>query len=171
MKPAARFVPAPSVLARFAAGVVAVLAIALAGSARAEVTPCDQAKVTALAQQLETATNELNETFRRQPTPTVGSMQSRAFFRLRHEIRSLRHESRSLSRALQRGEGLDETLPAFTSMMQTVAAARDEAPRVFSSKDVIARADTAREILNQMSPFYDVDVPQLERINRMPGDN
>ena len=90
MKPAVRF-----------AVVAAALVFAVAASARAEVTPWDQAKVTELAKQLETATNDLNETFRRQPVPSVGSMQSRAFFRLRHEIRSLRRESRSLSRALQ----------------------------------------------------------------------
>lgn len=155
MKPAARF-----------AVIAAALVFAFAASARAEVTAWDQAKVTALAQQLETATNDLNETFRRQPTPSAGSMQSRAFFRLRHNIRSLRRESRSLSRALQGGAGHDETLPAFTSMMQTVAAARDEAPRVFSSQDVVQRSDAARAILNQLSPYYDATFPQLERVTR-----
>lgn len=151
--------------ARFAV-ITAVLALALATSARAEVTPWDQAKVTELAKQLEAATNALNETFRRQPTPSAGSMQSRAFFRLRHEIRSLRRDARSLSRALQTGEGHDATLPSFMSLMQTVAAARDEAPRVFSSVDVVERADAARAILNQLSPYYDATFPQLERVTR-----
>lgn len=160
MKPAIRFAGA-----RFVC-IAAVFTLALAASARAEVTPWDQAKITALAQQLETATNELNETFRRQPVPSAASMQSRAFFRLRHEIRSLRRESRSLARALQNGAGHDETLPSFMSLMQTVAAARDEAPRVFSSKDVVERADAARNILNQISPYYDATFPQLERISR-----
>lgn len=155
MKPAVRF-----------AAIAAALVVAFAPSARAEVTAWDQAKVTSLAQQLETATNDLNETFRRQPVPSVGSMQSRAFFRLRHEIRSLRRESRSLARALERGAGHDETLPSFTSLMQTVAAARDEAPRVFTSKELVERSDAARAILNQLSPFYDARFPQLERVTR-----
>mgnify|MGYP003490921520 CR=1 FL=1 len=155
MKPAVRF-----------AVVAAALVFAVAASARAEVTPWDQAKVTELAKQLETATNDLNETFRRQPVPSAGSMQSRAFFRLRHEIRSLRRESRSLSRALQAGAGHDETLPSFMSLMQTVAAARDEAPHVFNSVDVVERSDAARAILNQLSPYYDATFPQLERVTR-----
>lgn len=155
MKPVARI-----------AVVAAVLTLVFAGTARAEVTPWDQAKITTLAQQLETATNDLNETFRRQPVPSVGSMQSRAFFRLRHEIRSLRRESRSLARALERGAGHDETLPSFMSLMQTVAAARDEAPRVFTSKDLVARSDAVRAILNQLSPYYDATFPQLERVTR-----
>jgi hypothetical protein len=157
MKPAPRFTGA-----RFVC-LAAVFILALAANARAEVTPWDQAKVTALAQQLEIATNELNETFRRQPV-NPGSMQSRAFYRLRHEIRNLRRESRSLARSLQNGAGHDETLPSFTSMMQTVAAARDEAPRVFSSADVAQRADATLEILKQISPYYDTTSPQRERV-------
>lgn len=167
MKPVVR--SAAQLTTRFATRLVCMIAVAtlaFAASARAEVTPWDQAKVTELAQKLETAANDLNETLRRQPTPSVGSMQSRAFFRLRHSVRALRRESRSLARALQNGAGHDETLPAFTSMMQTVAAARDEAPRVFSSQELVQRADAAREILNQISPFYDATFPQLERVTR-----
>lgn len=162
--------PAARLAARFSSAsfavVVVVLSVAFATSARAEVTKWDQAKITALAQQLEVAANDLNETFRRQPVPSAGSMQSRAFFRLRHAIRALRRESRSLSRALQGGAGHDETLPSFTSLMQTVAAARDEAPRVFSSQDVVQRADAVRAILNQISPYYDATFPQLDRVTR-----
>jgi hypothetical protein len=47
-----------------------------------------------------------------------------------------------------------------------VAAARDEAPRVFSSQELVQRADAAREILNQLSPYYDATFPQLERVTR-----
>ena len=52
------------------------------------------------------------------------------------------------------------------SLMQTVAAARDEAPRVFNSVDVVERSDAARAILNQLSPYYDATFPQLERVTR-----
>ena len=89
MKPVVR--SAAELTTRFATRLVCMIAVAtlaFAASARAEVTPWDQAKVTELAQKLETAANDLNETLRRQPTPSVGSMQSRAFFRLRHSVRS-----------------------------------------------------------------------------------
>ena len=105
---------------------VAISLIAFAASAQAELTPWDQAKVTELAKQLETATNELFQAFRRQPAPTKGSPQRSAFFQLQQEIRHLRRESRSMSRALQRGADLEETQPSYQSMMETVRRVRLE---------------------------------------------
>lgn len=144
---------------------VSILALAApAGAAPAQAW--DQEKVTELGKQLETATGELWTTFRQQPPPGMGQGQARSYFRLQQQIRSLRHEARSLSRALQRGAGHDETLPSFESMMQTVRRAQDEARRVFSSADVRERADAARAVLNQMTPFYEADPTVLEPVQR-----
>lgn len=156
-----------SVARQAVAAPVAVVLLALSAPASAAPAQAwDQEKVTELAKQLETATGELWTTFRQQPPPGMGQGQSRSFFRLQQQIRQLRSESRSLSRMLQRGAGHDETLPSFESMMQTVRSAQDEARRVFSGADVRERADAARAVLNQMTPFYEADPTVLEPVQR-----
>jgi hypothetical protein len=145
---------------------VAVSLLAFAGSARAELTPWDQAKVTELGKQLETATNELFQAFRRQPAPTKGTSQRAPYFQLQQEIRHLRREARSMSRALQRGADLEETQPSWQSMMQTVRTAQDRARRVFSGADVQERANAAREILNQLAPYFDPNATPLQPVGR-----
>lgn len=150
--------------------VVAVSILALAAPASA-VEPWDQEKVTELGKQLETATNDLWQTFRRQPRPTIGQGQANSYFRLQQQLRSLRSEARSLSRSLQGGAGHDETLPSFESMMQTIRIAEDNARRVFSGVEVREKADAARAVLNQMIPFYQADPTLLEPIGREPSTN
>jgi hypothetical protein len=142
--------------------VLCLALLVLASGARAELTPWDQAKVTELAKQLETATGALSDAFRKQPQPTLGSAQRKSFFQLRQEVRQLRRESRSLSRALQQGEGQEETLPSFESMMRTVRSATDIARRTFSGADIQTRADAARDILNQLAPYYDPNFTPLQ---------
>jgi predicted dehydrogenase len=146
--------------------VLAVSVLALAAPALAEVQPWDQKKVTALGEQLETATRELWDTFRLQPRPTIGQGQANSYFRLQQQLRQLRTEARSLARSLDDGAGHDETLPSFESMMQTIRIAEANARRVFTGADVRERAQTAREILNQMTPFYQADPAVLEPIQR-----
>jgi hypothetical protein len=150
---------------RRAALAVSLLALAApAGAAPAQAW--DQAKVTELGKQLETATDDLWQTFRRQPPPNIGSAQSRSYFRLQQQLRHLRREARSLSRALQRGAGHDEALPSFESMMQTVRSAQDESRRVFSGADVRDKAQAAREVLNQLMPYFETTATPVEPTQR-----
>lgn len=147
--------------------VLAVSILALAAPAVAAPQQAwDQAKVTALGKQLEAATQDLWDTFRRQPTPNVGSVQSRSYFRLQQQLRQLRREARTLSRALQGGAGHDETLPSFESMMETVRNAQAEARRVFSGADVRDKAAAAREVLNGMIPYYDTAATPVQPTQR-----
>src|SRR5262245_43483570 len=96
------------------AAVVACL-LALASDARAELQKWDQARVTELAKQLDAATSALSQSFRRQPTPTLGAPHRQRFFRLQQEVRLLDREARFMSRALQRGADRDEAQPSFDS--------------------------------------------------------
>lgn len=147
--------------------VLAVSLLALAPPAGAQPQQAwDQAKVTELGKQLAAATDELWNTFRRQPRPTVGQGQANSFFRLQQQLRAIRSEARSLSRSLERGAGHDETLPSFESMMQTIRVAQDNARRVFSNVEVREKADAARAVLNQMTPFYQADPAVLEPTQR-----
>jgi len=147
--------------------VLAVSLLALAAPAGAAPQQAwDQAKVTELGKQLAVATDDLWNTFRRQPRPTVGQGQANSFFRLQQQLRSLRSEARALSRSLEGGAGHDETVPSFESMMQTIRIAQDNARRVFTGVEVREKADAARAVLNQLTPFYQADPTVLEPTQR-----
>ena len=145
-----------------------VLAIALAlvtgwaGGARAELTSWDQAKVTALATQLEEKTKALYDTFYKQPVPNVGSGQGQDYRRLKQEVRRVRSEARELSAALAKSEGREDTLPIYENLMEVVRSAREHAQGVFTTQDVQARAGEVRQVLNQLAPYYDPDAVPLQ---------
>lgn len=132
--------------------------------AYAEVQTWDAAKVGALAAQLRTATRELYDTFYKQPKVGVG--QQRAYYRLKQDVRRLRSEAKQLSDALAGGAGQEETLPIYEDLMQAVRRARTDAAHVFTTQDVQARASAARQILNQIAPYYDPDKSPLEPVGR-----
>jgi len=134
--------------------------------AGADLAKWDQAKVTALAKQLADATQALNDTFYQQPPPGVASMQSRAYQQLRQKIRVIRMEAGALSSSLAKGEGYEETLPSYESLMEMVRAARRDAQQVFSTTDVQQKATAARLVLNQLSPYYDPDAVPLAPATR-----
>jgi hypothetical protein len=77
-----------------------------------------------------------------------------------------RMEAGPLSASLEKGEGYEETLPSYDSMMEIVRAARRDAQQVFSTADVQQKATAARGILNELSPDYDPDAVPLQPVMR-----
>jgi hypothetical protein len=146
--------------------VVALGLVWLATPGHAELAAWDQAKVSALAKQLSEASNALYDTVYKQPPPLGGSMQSRDYYRLKQQVRHIRSEARELAASLQKGAGYDETLPVYENLMQVVRTARETAGRVFTVADVQQRAAAARQILNQLSPYYDPDAVELGPVTR-----
>jgi len=140
----------------------AVCLLALAGAAHAALQAWDQAKVTELAKQLETESATLFSSMRDRQQPTLGTAQRLPWHRLKQEVRFLRRESRTLSRALQRGAGFDETLPSYEQLMQTVRRAQANARSVFTTADMQQSADRTRAILNQLGPFYDANFSAVD---------
>jgi len=137
------------------------LVMLLASSASAELAAWDQAKVTGLAKELATATDALHETFLQQPPPNLGSMQSHSYHRLKQFVRLLHSEARVLVRSLEAGEGREQTASMYETLMSLARSARDEAGRVFVTKDVGERAAAVRGVLNRIGPHYDPDFPTL----------
>jgi hypothetical protein len=132
-----------------------------ATTSRAELAVWDQAQVTALAKELETATHALYDTFIKKPAPSVGSTQSQAYYRLKQEVRVLRVEARELAASLEKGEGRDQTLPIYDHLMQLVRIAREDAAKTFTTQDVGERAAAVRGVLNRLGPYYDPDFQTL----------
>ncbi len=142
-------------------GSLAIAGLLFAPSARGELAAWDQPQVTALAKELATATDSLYDTFLKQPPPTLGSMQTHAYHRLKQFVRLLRVEARELAASLEKGEGREQTLPIYENLMQLARSARDEAGRVFVAHDVGDRAAVVRGVLNRLGPYYDPDFPTL----------
>jgi hypothetical protein len=137
------------------------LVLLSAPNARADLATWDQTKVTALGKQLVQASDALYETFRKQPPPSVGSMQSSSYQRLKQLVRMLRAVSHEFAGSLEKGEGREETLTIYDNLMQLARSARDEAARVFVTHDVSERAAAVRQVLNRLGPYYDPDFPPL----------
>jgi hypothetical protein len=133
----------------------ATFVLASASLARAQTTPWDQAKVTALADQLSTATGELYDAFYKQPVPNVASGQARAYQKLKGQVRRIKTEARELSDSLGKGEGRVETQGNFDFLMQVVRAAEDNARKTFNTEPVHEKANAARAVLAQLGPYYE----------------
>lgn len=140
---------------------LAIAAFLLAPSARAELAAWDQAKVTGLAKELEAATDALYQTFRQQPPPNVGSMHSQSYYRLKQLVRMLHGQVDVFATALREGDGRDQTVWMYETVMSLTRSARLEAGRVFVAKDVGERAAAVRGVLNQLGQYYDPDFQTL----------
>ena len=63
------------------------------------------------------ATNALYETFRKQQPPSVGSMQSASYHRLKQLVRMLRVEASLFAKSLEDGEGREQTVWIYETLM------------------------------------------------------
>ena len=147
--------------------IVSFLALAVSGAtARADVVAWDQAKVSEIAKQLVSATQDLYDTFYKQLPPTTGSGQSREFYRLKQVTRIMKTEARELAGQLEKGEGHDQTLPSYESLMEMVRKARELGARIFATEDLKQKATAVRGLLNQIGPYYDPDFQTLQPVTR-----
>jgi hypothetical protein len=92
----------PAVSNRSHLHVLSLLAVALllfaAPKSRAELATWDQGRVRGLSKELTTASEALYETFLKQPPPTVGSMQTQAYYRLEQRLPGARPPSERRAR-------------------------------------------------------------------------
>jgi hypothetical protein len=147
--------------------IASFLALALSGApVRADLAAWDQAKVTEISKQLVSATQDLYDTFYKQLPPTAGSGQSREFYRLKQVTRVMKTEARELSSQLEKGEGRDQTLPSYESLMEMVRTARELGARIFATEDLKQKATAVRGLLNQLGPYYDPDFQTLQPVTR-----
>jgi hypothetical protein len=153
-------------IARVVPVLAAVSLSLVAGRAGAELAAWDQTKVTGIAKQLEAAAKDLYDTFYKQPVPTVGSGQARAYQRLKQKIRGIRTKTSQLARDLEKGKGREATQPAYADLMELVRSARDDARKAFTTQDVEQKAAVARDQLNELGPYYDPNYEALKPVTR-----
>lgn len=144
MKPAL----APVVLAL--AGLLGGVAVA-----RADVAPWDPPKVTELTRQLEVAARQLYDSFEKLPPLEKGSAHTRQYFRLKQEARQMSREARWLARALEKGLGQEETLPAYESVRAALRGAEQDAGVVQTGPEFKPKFAAVRDLLDRLAPYYD----------------
>jgi len=137
--------------------VLLVLALAawVPSASFAELAKWDQQRVTSVAGELSEACDALYETFRKEPESRIGVGRARDYQRLRQVARRVKNEARHLSSSLARGEGYDQTLPIYESLMEMVRTARDLSRRTFTSNFVLEKAAAAGDALRRIAPYYD----------------
>ncbi len=140
---------------------LAMVLLLSATRSQAELTAWDQARVTAITKDLARATDGLEETFLKQPSPHEGGIQNEPYYRLGHLVRMLRSEAHGLAQSIHNGDGREQTVWIYEMLMSLVRSARNEAGRAFVAQDVGERAAAVRAVLNQLGPFYDPDFVTL----------
>lgn len=114
----------------------------------------DQERVTELAVQLAVATRDLRNAVRTGISSQRGRAQAHSRNRLLDNLRVLQNETRHLAGELESGQGYAETLPIAQRIDRLVARARPDARRLLIPQPVQQRLDRARELLEELRPFY-----------------
>jgi len=143
---------------RFAGLVLGLLACGLAAVptlAAAERAAWDQARVTAIAADLSSATDNLYDAFYKLPPPSV-AQQGKFYYSIKQKLRVLKNETRHLANELKQGGTLDSTLPTYQNIQQLRRSVQDDARMSgFVPEDVLALADKARDAGLRLAPYYD----------------
>ena len=116
----------------------------------------DQAKVTAIAQELPKAADDLRNALRNEPSGTSAGGGRRSVLRLTDTVRRIEREARHLVASLEAGKGHDETLPVMENMAVMIRDAREQAGRIFRTDSVSDRLAAGRAILDRLTPYYDM---------------
>ena len=85
---------------------------------------------------------------------------------MKQVTRVMKTEARELSGQLEKGEGYEQTLPSYESLMELVRTARELGARIFATEDLKQKAAAVRGLLNQLGPYYDPDFQTLQPVTR-----
>jgi hypothetical protein len=130
-----------------------------ASDARADLAEWDQAKVTAVAEELEQATVSLRNGLRAKPPRTLGQSGRRAFWSLQEEARVLASTSRRLQRTLANGAGMEESYPTFRRLLRSGRRAKREMRRIDLGAATLTRVEAVADGIRKLRPFYEPEPP------------
>jgi hypothetical protein len=135
--------------------VLAALVLWAAPAAGAAPASWNQEKVTQIATELAEAMSGVYDSVKKIPPPPTGS-QRKNFYEATQTLRRLQTETRHLATDLKGGAGYDETLPSYKQiqMLRRDAAESGRSSGVIPN-DTLAKVDKARDLLLQLSGYYD----------------
>ena len=128
-----------------------------------ERAPWDQAKVTALAEQLARQMVEVYDAVYHESAfdAQVGSGSAFEYSRLKDRTRVAKYEAQHLAGALKKGHGYADTVHSFDRLMEVIRDARVAARRTFMDEQTLAKIKAARKTLSDLAPFYDPDTLEI----------
>ena len=139
---------------------LAAIALMLTATpAGTDLKPWQQERVTALAGELQQATQNLRNAVRRVPPPTLGQPGQLAFHRLRDELGAIDATARRLHKALAKGATREETFPTYRRLILAVRSASQEVPRLGGGRDDAPRIAATAEVLRQLRQYYEEEPP------------
>ena len=141
-----------------ALGVVAVLALG-ATSTQAQTAKWDQKKVAALAEQLAKSVADLREQVRKQP-PVDAGPQRKARFEVLQDLKMINSTAKQLAADLGKGEGREETQPAYDRLQMLRRDAQEHAKSADVKEPVLSKVVATKDLLAQIAPYYEnADMP------------
>ena len=136
-------------------GLAALAIVALATPAAAELAAWDQARATAIAQQLADAADAWELAVREQPGGAVGSGDAQEEFGLAGKARALREQTRALAGHLAAGKGHDETRNLYRDVKELADDTAEIAQRAELDEPTMDAWAKVADLQRQLAPYYD----------------
>ena len=147
---------APKLLLLGLAAIVAGCASTSGGAGSAKLAPWDQARVTAIAQQLATACDAWHVALLKQPGgATLGSGFSKDFLQMQQESVFLQQQSASLAAHLKAGKGYDQTVHEYQALKEGFDDAQVDESLAFLDEPTQAAGKKLSDLMHQIAPYYD----------------
>jgi hypothetical protein len=125
-----------------------------AASAQAQTAKWDQKKVAQLAQQLAKSVADLREQVRKQPPVDVGP-QRKARFEVLQDLKMINSTAKQLAADLGKGEGREETQPAYDRLQMLRRDAQEHAKSADVKEPVLSQVVATKDLLAQIAPYYE----------------
>jgi hypothetical protein len=123
----------------------------------------DQAAVTGIAKQLAEVAGDLRSSVRRTPEPP-GRRARRARLQALDDLRVVQGSVNSLARQLEAGAGREQTYPTYRRIRTLRRDIAQNARRALITEPTLGKLAAARELLDQLDPFYAPEVAADEEI-------
>jgi hypothetical protein len=122
----------------------------------------NQAEVTALAQQLAQAAQNVYNTYQTMSGSSlqIGSGQSVDSMRLDNDLQIIQQMTSALAGALEKGKGRIETTPQFEDIGEKARDAKVLLGFIFEQDQLVHSIDPARAIWLKLQPYYGVPEPK-----------
>jgi hypothetical protein len=146
---------AMSPVRRLVIGMMASFCVLSASAAGAELATWDQARATAIGQQLADAADASELAVREQPGGEVGSGDAQEGFGLANKARALREQARALAGHLAAGKGHDDTRNYYRGLKELVDDTEQMAQRAELDEPTMDAWAKVADLQRQIAPFYD----------------
>jgi hypothetical protein len=131
----------------------AALALATTPGAAEPIAKWDQARITKYAEELASATDQLENALRGEPA-VVNLAQRRAHYEAREDVRLLNNSAKHLVAELKAGKGLDETRGVYRRIASLRRDAEENGRRAVIPEATMDKVFKVGSALFKLAPYY-----------------